>query len=91
MKTRASLNWVIGGVNYIISCLQCLLWHQKICKLVICALPEQSDWCDNMPIHSHGYAHVLPVSVSRPYFSTRLQGTCAKNFVSGDGTRLLSV
>jgi len=37
-------------------------------------LPEQSDWCDNMPLRSYNYAPVLPVKVSRPYFSTRPQG-----------------
>ena len=50
-------------------------------------LPEQSDWCDNMPIRSYDYAPVLPVNVSRPYFSTRPQGARAKNLVSGDETR----
>ena len=30
-----SVNWVIVGVNYIISNQQRLLWHQKICKLAI--------------------------------------------------------
>ena len=39
-KTRASLhmaisNWVIVGVNYVISYLQHLLWCQKICKLFV--------------------------------------------------------
>ena len=29
------INWVIVGVNYIISNQQCLLWRQKICKLAI--------------------------------------------------------
>ena len=41
-------------------------------------LPEQSDWCDNMPIRSYDYTPVLPVNVSRPYFSTRLQGAHGK-------------
>ena len=30
-----AVNWVIVGVNYIISNQQCLLWRQKICKLAI--------------------------------------------------------
>ena len=47
----------------------------------------QSDWCDNMPIRLYDYAPVLPVNVSRPYFSTRPQGVRAKNLVSGDETR----
>ena len=33
---RRSVNWVIVGVNYIISYRQHLLWRQKICKLAIC-------------------------------------------------------
>ena len=33
---RRSVNWVIVGVNYIISYQQCLLWRQKICKMDIC-------------------------------------------------------
>ena len=49
-------------------------------------LPEQSDWCDNMTLRSYNYAPVLPVKVSRPYFSTRPQAR-AKNLVSGDETR----
>ena len=68
---QRSVNWVIVGVNYIIS-----YWQP---------LPEQSDWCNNMPIPLYDYAPVLPVNVSRPYFSTRPQGTC-KNLVSGDKT-----
>ena len=41
-------------------------------------LPEQSDWCDNMPLRSYNYAPVLPVNVSRPYFLTRPQGVRKK-------------
>jgi len=48
-------------------------------------LPEQSNWYDNMPIHLYNYAQVLPVKVSRPYFSTRLQGARQK-FGVGDET-----
>ena len=48
-------------------------------------LPEQSDWCDNMTLRSYNCAPVLPVKVSRPYFSTRLQGA-HENLVSGDET-----
>ena len=46
-------------------------------------LPEQSDWCDNMPIRSYNYAPVLPVNMSRPYFSTRPQDTHEKVGVWG--------
>ena len=46
-------------------------------------LPEQSDWCDNMPICSYDYAPVLPVNMSRPYFSTRPQGAREKFVVWG--------
>ena len=46
-------------------------------------LPKQSDWCDNMLIRSYDYAPVLPVKVSRPYFSTRPQGACEKFGVWG--------
>ena len=49
-------------------------------------LPEQSDWCNNMPLRSYNYTPVLPVKVSRPYFSTRPQGARVKNLVSGDET-----
>ena len=52
-------------------------------------LPEQSDWCDNMPIRSYDYAQVLPVNMSRPYFSTRPQGAREKNLVSGDETNCM--
>ena len=48
-------------------------------------LSDQSDWCDNMLICSYNYAPVLPVSVSRSYFSTRPQGARQK---FGLGTRL---
>ena len=33
---RRSVNWVIVGVNYIISYRQRLLWRQNICKLAVC-------------------------------------------------------
>ena len=46
-------------------------------------LPEQSDWCDNMTLRSYNYAPVLPVKVSRPYFSTRPQGAREKFGVWG--------
>ena len=46
-------------------------------------LPEQSDWCDNMPIRSYDYAPVLPVNVSRPYFTTRPQSAREKFGVWG--------
>ena len=46
-------------------------------------LPEQSDWCDNMPLRSYNYAPVLQVNVPRPYFSTRPQGTHEKFGVWG--------
>ena len=49
--------------------------------------PEQSDWCNNLPIRLYDYTPVLPVNMSRPYFSTRLQGAC-ENLVSGDKTNL---
>ena len=85
-----AVNWVIVGVNYIISNQQRLLWRQKICKLAIYddgirqfTLPEQSDWCDNMTLRSYNYAPVLPVKVSRPYFSTRPQGAREKFGVWG--------
>ena len=48
-------------------------------------LPEQSDWCNNMPIRSYDYAPVLPVKVSRPYFLMSPQGAREK---FGLGTRL---
>ena len=47
--------------------------------------PEQSDSCDNMPMRLYNYTPVLPVNVSRPYFSTRPQDTREK---WGLGTRL---
>ena len=47
------------------------------------SLPEQSDWCDNMPIRSYNYTPVLLVNVSRPYFLTRLQGMRKKFGVWG--------
>ena len=46
-------------------------------------LPEQSDWCDNMPIRSYDCAPVLPVNVSRPYFLIRPQGAREKFGVWG--------
>ena len=46
-------------------------------------LAEQSDWCNNMPLRSYNYAPVLPVNVSRPYFSTRPQGAREKFGVWG--------
>ena len=46
-------------------------------------LPEQSDWCENMPIRSYDFVPVLPVKVSRPYFLTRLQGVHKKFGVWG--------
>ena len=46
-------------------------------------LPEQSDWCDNTPQFSYNYAPVLPVNVSKPYFSTQLQGVHEKFAVWG--------
>ena len=72
---RRSVNWVIVGVNYIISHQQRFLWCQK--KLQAGYL-WQSDWCDNMPIRSYKYVPVLPVNMSRPYFSTRPQATREK-------------
>ena len=36
-------------------------------------LSEQSDWCNNMPIHFRDQFFL--VNMSRLYFSTRLQGT----------------
>ena len=39
-----------------------------------------------MAISLYNYTPVLPVNVSRPYFSTRPQGVHAKNLVSGDET-----
>ena len=39
-------------------------------------LPEQSDWCNNMLIHSYNYTPISPVKVSRPYSLTMPQGTC---------------
>ena len=83
---------VIVGVNYIISNqrryfgtkkkLQAgYLWWQ----IMQFTLPEQSDWCDNMPLRLYNYAPVLP-NVSRPYFSTRPQGA-HENLVSGEGQR----
>ena len=46
-------------------------------------IPEQSDWCDNMPIYSCDYAPGLQVNVSRPYFSMRSQGAREKFGVRG--------
>ena len=46
-------------------------------------LPEQSDWCDIMPLRSYNYTPVLSVNVSRPYFSTRPQGARKKFGVWG--------
>ena len=46
-------------------------------------LPEQSDWCDNMPICSCNYTPVLLVNVSRPYFLTRPQVVRKKNWCLG--------
>jgi len=46
-------------------------------------LPEQSDWCDNVPIHSYDCAPVLPMNVSRPYFLIRPQGVREKFGVWG--------
>ena len=70
---------IFAHVNYIFSYQQHLLWRQKIYKLDISGrimqftLPEQSDWCDNMPICSYDYAPFLPVN-----FSTRPQGARKK-------------
>ena len=80
-----AVNWVIVGVNYIISNQQHLLWCQKNLqagylwwRIMQFTLPEQSDWCDNMTLRSYNYAPVLPVKVSRPNISTRLQGAHEK-------------
>ena len=37
----------------------------------------QSDWCDKT-LRSYNYDPVLPVNVSRPYFSTKPQGVHEK-------------
>ena len=86
-----STNWVIAGVNYIISYQQVsALAPQKIASWLFVMTHnavEQSDWCDNMPIHSYDYMPraVLSVNVSRPIFR---QGHRAhtKDLVSGDET-----
>ena len=82
-----SVNWIIVDVNYIVSFQQRLLcchWWWCITQFT---LPEQSDWCDNILIRSYDYIPVLPVNMSRPYFSTRPQpqDTC-KKLGSGDDT-----
>ena len=46
-------------------------------------LPEQSDWYDNVLIRLYDEAPVLPVNVSRPYFSIRPQGAREKFGVWG--------
>ena len=55
--------------RYIISyqCKQHLLWRQKICKL-----PEQSDWCDNMPVHSYDYAPNRPFPLTSKYVQNHI-------------------
>ena len=88
---RRSVNWVIVGVNYIISYRRgsvCFGAKKFASWLFVMTqtqftLPEQSDWCDNMPIRSYDYTPVLPVNVSRPYFSTRPQGAREKFGVWG--------
>ena len=45
-------------------------WLFMMTHNTIYLIPERSDWCDNMPLRSYNYAPVLPVNVSRPYFST---------------------
>ena len=58
--TDQVVNWVIVGVNCIISHQQGLLWRQTNCKLAICddsaqfTLPEQSDWCNCIISHQQG-------------------------------------
>ena len=38
----------------------------------------QSDWCDKKTLRSYNYDPVLPLNVSRPYFSTKPQGVREK-------------
>ena len=85
---RQSVNWVIVGVNTLSATSSVCFGAKKFASWLFvmsinCDLPEQSDWCDNMPIYSYNYIPVLPVNVSRPYFSTKPQGA-RKKLVSGD-------
>ena len=84
-----AVNWVIVGVNYIISdqhsvCFGAKKFASWLFMMTHNAIsPEQSDWCDNMTLRLYNYAPVLPVNVSRPYFSTRPHGAREKFGVWG--------
>ena len=79
-------NWVIVGVNYIISiCFgtqKFASWQFMMMHLLYLSnLIGATTW----QYATYNYIPVLPVNVSRPYFLTRPQGVHAKNVVSGDG------
>ena len=85
MKIGGNLHTVVSKLDDSIGVNQIISYQQAICDDA--NLPEQSDWCNNMLIHTYDFVPVLPVNVSRPYFR---QGhrAYAKHLVSGDETSI---
>ena len=86
---RLSVNWVIVGVNYIISYRQRLLWRQKICKLAIC--DDDLLYLNNLiGVTTCQYARMITPQFYQwtspdPIFR-QVRRARAKNLVSGDET-----
>ena len=73
---------VIVSVNYIISYRQCLLWHQKICKVAI-RDDEQRNLLYLSNLIDATTCRYTCMNVSRLYFSTKPQGPSEKFGVCG--------